>query len=382
MASLWKHPQSKYWVACFTDHTGKQRKKSTKTTDKKAALKFANTLEDAYRRRLSEAQFRKVLGDAYKEIHAEPLSSSTIASFLNGWVKRKEKEVSQSTFHKYKTVSSRFLEFLGESADKDLNYLNSKVFVGFRDAIAEKLSVASANGYLKVLRVAFKDAWRDNLMLDNPAAKTPILKRSASEENTRRAFTLDELKRVLAVATPEWKGIIVCGLYTGQRLGDLVRLRWNAVDLAQKEIRFLTSKTGRPVVLPIAKPLLEHLVGMESTDDPTAPVFPKAYKIVETNGKTAALSNQFYDIMAAAALVPLRGHRKIESKEGKARQANSVSFHCLRHTATSLLKNAGVSEAVAMDIIGHESKAVSLNYTHIDTDAKRNALERLPDINA
>ena len=56
-------------------------------------------------------------------------------------------------------------------------------------------------------------------------------------------------------------------------------------------------------------------------------------------------------------------------------------FHCLRHSTTSLLKNAGVFEAVAMDIIGHDSKAVSANYTHIEDEAKRKAVHELPDIN-
>jgi hypothetical protein len=44
------------------------------------------------------------------------------------------------------------------------------------------------------------------------------------------------------------------------------------------------------------------------------------------------------------------------------------------------LKNAGVSEAVAMDIIGHDSKLVSQNYTHIEESTKRKALSKLPDI--
>jgi len=42
----------------------------------------------------------------------------------------------------------------------------------------------------------------------------------------------------------------------------------------------------------------------------------------------------------------------------------------LRHTATSLLKNAGVPAAVAMDIIGHESEAINRHYTHIETSTK------------
>ena len=70
---------------------------------------------------------------------------------------------------------------------------------------------------------------------------------------------------------------------------------------------------------------------------------------------------------------------KREGRDGK-HIGNPLSFHCLRHTATSMLKDAGVGEAVARDIIGHESKAIRLNYTHIAEDAKRNAVNTLPDI--
>jgi integrase len=65
---------------------------------------------------------------------------------------------------------------------------------------------------------------------------------------------------------------------------------------------------------------------------------------------------------------------------GGRRAPSVLSFHSLRHTATSFLKNAGVSDAVARDIIGHESAAVSANYTHIDQRTKREALEKLPDL--
>ena len=51
-----------------------------------------------------------------------------------------------------------------------------------------------------------------------------------------------------------------------------------------------------------------------------------------------------------------------------------------RHTATSLLKNAGVPESVAMDIIGHDSEAISRHYTHVETAAKRKALQKLPNL--
>jgi integrase len=59
---------------------------------------------------------------------------------------------------------------------------------------------------------------------------------------------------------------------------------------------------------------------------------------------------------------------------------SGVSFHSLRHTMTSLLKNAGVNSAVVMDVVGHQSTAISTHYTTIDSDAKRRAIERMPDI--
>jgi hypothetical protein len=44
------------------------------------------------------------------------------------------------------------------------------------------------------------------------------------------------------------------------------------------------------------------------------------------------------------------------------------------------MKNAGVSASVVMDIIGHESEAISAHYTHIDEETKRVALSSLPDL--
>jgi integrase len=57
-----------------------------------------------------------------------------------------------------------------------------------------------------------------------------------------------------------------------------------------------------------------------------------------------------------------------------------LSFHSLRHTATSLMKDAGISPATVQDIIGHESAAISAHYTHIGEIAKRQAIAAMPDV--
>ena len=41
MASIWKHPNSKFWTACYTDRDGKQVKRSTTQIKRKQALTIA-----------------------------------------------------------------------------------------------------------------------------------------------------------------------------------------------------------------------------------------------------------------------------------------------------------------------------------------------------
>ena len=74
----------------------------------------------------------------------------------------------------------------------------------------------------------------------NEAERVTLLKRRDRFE--RRPFTIDELKRILKVADDEWRGMILFGLYTGQRLGDIATLTWQNLDLQRAELRLVTTK--------------------------------------------------------------------------------------------------------------------------------------------
>jgi integrase len=54
----------------------------------------------------------------------------------------------------------------------------------------------------------------------------------------------------------------------------------------------------------------------------------------------------------------------------------------LRRSAVTLLKAAGVSDFFAREIVGHESAAVSRQYSHLTTEHKRDAMRNLPDVTA
>jgi integrase len=160
-------------------------------------------------------------------------------------------------------------------------------------------------------------------------------------------------------------------------------LRWPNVFLESRELRFKSEKTGREMVIPIAEPFYRYLLEIAG-DDPRGPLFPKAFALRQRKIPTSALSNQFYRLMTEAGVVKKRTNKKKKEGPGRSgrRQTGGLGFHCLRHTATTLLKRAGASDVVAREIIGHETAAVSRTYSHIDTATLRSAIDKMPDLTA
>ncbi|MDR0352229.1 MAG: site-specific integrase [Opitutaceae bacterium] len=383
MASLTKKERSPFWFACYTSPDGRRTKRSTKQTDRRKAQAMAEQFERAAKlaaqKRLGEAQARRVLGDIYETVSGgERLLSSTAKDFLTGWAESRKVDTSQRTHAAYAQVARDFIESLGARAEMDISQVSKADVAKFRDSIARRASAASANKAVKFLRVALGRAHKDGFSQDNPAAKVDVLKRDRESRAARRAFTLKELGLLINAASDEWRRIILFGLYTGQRLGDLCRLTWQNLDVEKNELRFVTAKTGRNMVIPLAASLVSLLADMDGGDSASAPLFPAAHDTFAKAGNAAPLSKQFHALLVSVGLAP-EWENKGVGRNG-ARELNAVSFHSLRHTATSLLKNAGVSEIVARDIIGHNSEAVSRNYSHVDEDAKRRALAALPDL--
>jgi integrase len=149
------------------------------------------------------------------------------------------------------------------------------------------------NHDLKALKMLFKSARRDSAITDDPTEFVEAVRKERGIK-IKRPFTLPELRSVLDLANDEWRSMILFGLYTGQRLGDIATLRWNNLDLARGELRLSTRKTGKAIVLPLAASLRKQIECLlTSSNEPSAPVHPKAFDLVEGQRKTGNLSNQF-----------------------------------------------------------------------------------------
>ena len=90
MSCVWKSPKSRFWIAQFTDNTGRRRNRSTKTTDRRKAQKLAEYYEAAYARKRTARQIREVIASAYTEITGEQLVNKSPRSFSHSWLAAKE----------------------------------------------------------------------------------------------------------------------------------------------------------------------------------------------------------------------------------------------------------------------------------------------------
>ncbi len=377
MASLWKREHSKYWTACFTDKNGRRLKKSTKEIDRRKAQKIANEFEAASQRRQTAMQVRKVIAELHKEITEEDLPMLTVREFVERWIGRKTNSVGRATLVFYKGATNKLLSFLVERADRDIGEITRDDITAFRDNEAKRVAPRTVNHNLKCARMLFKDAKRDNLIPEDP---TEFVEAVRAEPKVRLpTYSLDQLKALISAADEEWRSMIYFGIYAGQRLGDIARLSWDNVDLQSNTIRIVTGKTGRSQTIPIAPTLREQIEKLDAGDDPSQPLHPRAYKIVEEQGKTGSLSVQFAALLASIGLREKKTHKSTGKGRAARREgSNALTFHSLRRTATTLLHEAGIPAAVAQEFIGHDSAEMHSLYVSVGSEAIRDAAAKLP----
>lgn len=380
MASVTRKPTSKYWFACFRDKNGKQHRVSTGEERKSIAKKIAISYETAATRRSSKRELWNTLTKLQAIVSGDDNPSVTVQDFSKHWLaNRKAERIEDSTYGIYEKLLERFLAFLGPArASASLIDVRKRDIEEFRNSQVErKLAPGTINRDLKILRSLFRAARLDGYIFEDPAEAVRTIKDDA--KRTRRPLTEAEIRAVLAVANPEWQSLIKLGLYTGQRLGDLARLLWQDVDLVQGRLHLVTRKTGQNITLPIVGALREHLLSLSSSDDPKTPLHPKAYDLVKSQkGRVGSLSYQFHELLVEAGLSLARTHQSTGEGRSGPRTPTELSFHSLRHSAVSMLKNSGVPHSIAQALVGHESAEISRHYTHVGETALAEAITKLP----
>ncbi len=382
MASVQRQPGTRYWIAVFRDKEGRQKRRSTRSTVRHQALKIADSYEQVFKARDTVAHVRRTLRELTIDLGGAE-AVMTVAEFLKMWLERRRPALAKGSAISYTNKIRAFLAHLSSAAPADLpaDGLTPAMVAEYRDKLATEVSPTTVNQHLTVLRAAFGDGQDWGHVTRNVVAMIDPVKDTAAD-CSRRPFTLEEIKLVLSACDAEWRSMVLFGLYTGQRLGDIAGLTWETIDLARDEIRLVTSKTGRRMKIALAPALRQHIMTMPSSDDPKAPLHPRASASLRKSG-TAHLSRDFGDLLRSVGLSKA-GDSSNKTSEGaspdRRRVNNELSFHALRHTAATWLRDAGASEAVSREIVGHDSESVARLYVHAGKAAMQKAVSGMPDV--
>jgi integrase len=379
MASIHKDPRGKspYWYCAYVLPNGQRAFRSTKQTDRKEALKECLNLEQAADKaragELVESQARKILDDILESIGEGPIRTKTVSKFFLNWLEGKQLAKKDTTAKRYKKAVDEFLASLGDRSNKSIGSIGPADIEHFRDVRTNQgVSAATVKLDLKLVRSVFNTARRQALILHNPAEAVDL---PSVKNHGRDTFTPGEVHSLVSIASQDWKTAILVGYYVGGRLGDVVSLSWEGVDLAEGVIFYNQGKTGSRVEVPIHSELEKHLRHLRSKvagDKPSGFLCPKLGQ-VKVSGRRG-LSRQFAELMAKASI----DQRQIQLS--KNRKFSQLSFHSLRHSFSSALANAGVSADVRMKLTGHKSIDVHQRYTHMQLEPLKKAIAALPGL--
>ena len=376
MASVHTRPRSPFYHAAFRGPDGRLTLCSTKQRNRSKALSIALEWEraarDAKEKLLTEVQARKRLATIMEQAGCEEtLRTPSAAEFFTEWLSSKELKKRPRTVARYRPIVDGFLRSLGSRAKRPLMGITTADVERYLDG---RTKAGSASGTVvvdaKILRTAFKRARVLNFISNNPAEAAELPDRSSVERGT---FTPAEVGMLIDAAEGEWKTLIRLAYYTGQRLMDCAHMKWSKVNLGTGVLAFTQMKTNTDVELPMHDDLRTHLEELASTDSIHEFVMPGMSE--ESGSGLNGLSSKFKRICRDAGV-------DVQSVQGSgARMQNRRTFHALRHSFTSALANAGVSEELRMKLTGHKSKAVHKRYTHHELETLRTAVGHLPSLN-
>lgn len=319
--SLYPREGSPYLWYDFTVN-GQRFRGSTGETTKREAKRVEDDHKQAARKRGRQRKEWNVtrLCETYYDEHAQHVASSATILHQLG----------------------KMVEYLGK--DRKLGSITNATVMDYRARRrGDGLQQHSVNREVTLLRSAMRYvaklhsapipdlAW-DALHTPEPVGRT-------------RFLTYDEWETLLACADPALKPILICAVFTGLRKGNILKLDWSRVRLADRRILAVV-KGNKNHEARIPAQLLAAL----ST---TAPEARKGRVFDTTN-----FEKRWRAAVKASGLVDVR-------------------FHDLRHTFASWARQSGADIADVKEALGHSDISMTMRYAHIKPDAEDTAFDKV-----
>src|SRR5450759_1654951 len=261
------------------------------------------------------------------------------------WLPSRHLEVtSRAGYQSY--LRNHFVPYFGHM--RLARIMPSTVQVWVTQAVDRGLSPRSIAKYHVMLHSVFARAVRDRMIAFNPCENTELPKVVLTKS---RIVTPAEFERVLAAAPDRFKALVLTGIETGLRWGELVALRPRHIDFLRRTIC-----------------VEETIVEVSRKDSPTGErMIVKPYP-KDDEPRTLRVSQELLDTLAAriAALGIRRGDLLFPSREIAGGTPLSRATFNTRYWRPAVARS-GVDFPVRMHDLrhAHASWLLAVSYTHL-----------------
>ena len=245
----------------------------------------------------------------------------------------------------------------------------------------KELSRSSIGKLHQILSGAFKEAWRNGLIPDNPVAKTPRL--SPKAQRPVHALSMDRVQQILADAEAKgdrWHVLYRLLAFTGLRIGEALAIEWQHIDTVGKRVLVRQTTTmaadgialGPPKseksnrAIPINDALVAALLAhMEAQD-----------AMREQMGAGYTDRGLVFPKVRVGQAGELLANRQVE----RALRAYGTHPHALRHFFGTQMFEAGASLLLVSRLMGHANIGITAAiYVHPGTAGDREAIDLLTE---
>lgn len=292
----------------------------------------------------------------------------TVQDYMTEWIDRHgSANLRPSTEASYRShMKNHIFPYIG---DMFLSQLSPAMLDDLYRQLSEKgLSPSSVKYAHRILGVALEHARRYHYISSNPARD--ILTKFGKQGKTPDPYTVDEMRRLLSVVTgTEWELIVVLGGLYGLRLGEIIGLRWQNVDLTKDTFGVVEQL---PFRMPADATVIPEMAPVKSSERTlpitplVKPYFQRHLELQQEQRRFADLSGTpYYDnglVFAKPNGAPKRRERISANFGQLLRHAGMphIRFHDLRHTAATNMHQLTGDFYTVGQILGHSLKGIGI----------------------
>lgn len=272
-----------------------------------------------------------------------------------------------TTYLREKETIKTISNMPGTIAHKKIQKITSNELKQFFTSITNH-SNSDIDKIYRCIKAAFKKAVYNKIIYTNPLDNCfEIIKPKSSKANkVVIALTLEEQKKLLEVlanqeSNNKYKNIILITIFTGMRIGEVLALTTDNVDLENNIIKVRNTLTkdenGKVIIGTDAKTY-------NSTRD--LQVIPRVADILKGIQPTNSHNLLFYDYKKDKLITPTQVNSYLQRIAKKYGIAKSIHNHMLRHTYATRCIESGMTAVVLAKKLGHKDVSITLNtYTSV-----------------